>query len=142
MDIIPGMRASSSALTAERIRMEVTAQNIANALTRRGPDGKPYERQQVVFQSVLDKHSRGSGSSPRTGAPTQNLVVARIEKDPRPPRLVPDPAHPGLLVAEPVISIHEEMVDYIAASRAYEANLAMVRSARTLAIQTMNIGKR
>lgn len=134
-----GIESSSSALAAERVRMEVITQNIANVNTTRGLDGKPFQRQQVIFQSVLDQAS-GIGGGP------QKLEVARIEKDQRPPRLVFDPWHPDAnadgMVAYPNISIHEEMVDYIVASRAYEANLAVVKNARSMALQTLAIGKR
>jgi flagellar basal-body rod protein FlgC len=134
-----GIESSASALSAERVRMEVITQNIANANTTRGLDGKPFQRQQVVFQSVLDKASG-------VGTGTQRVEVSRIEKDQRPPRLVYDPFHPDAnadgMVAYPDISIHQEMVDYIVASRAYEANLAVVKNARSMALQTLAIGKR
>ena len=74
------------------------------------------------------------------------MRVARIQKDERPFRLVHLPGHPDAdasgMVAMPNVNIHEEMADLIAASRAFEANLAVVRNARTLAMQTLAIGKR
>jgi flagellar basal-body rod protein FlgC len=74
------------------------------------------------------------------------VQVARIEKDLRPPRLIFNPGHPEAnpqgMVAVPNISIHEEMADLIASSRAYEANLAVAKNARALALQTLSIGKR
>jgi flagellar basal-body rod protein FlgC len=74
------------------------------------------------------------------------VEVARIDKDNRPPRLVFNPGHPDAdaegMVALPNINIHEEMADLIAASRAFEANLAVVKNARSMALQTMQIGKR
>jgi flagellar basal-body rod protein FlgC len=136
---LTGIESSASALSAERVRMEVITQNIANVHTTRGVDGLPYQRQQVIFQSVLN-HAQAIGGGPN------KVEVTRIEKDQRPPRLVFQPNHPDAnadgMVAYPDISIHQEMADYIVSSRAYEANLAVVKNARTMAFQTLAIGKR
>jgi len=136
---LTGIDSSSSALAAERVRMEVITQNIANANTTHGIDGKPYQRQQVVFEQVLQGVQSGA-----TGP--QKVEIARIEKDVRPPRLVFNPGHPDAdadgMVSVPNINIHEEMADLIAASRAFEANLAVVKNARAMALQTLSIGKR
>lgn len=142
MNILTGINATSSALEAERIRMEVISQNIVNAEVSRMPDGKPYQRQQVVFETLLDQQTGAAGNSiGETG-----IQVARIEKDQRAPRLVFNPGHKDAdgngMVAMPNINIHEEMADLITASRAFEANLAVVRNARTMALQTLSIGKR
>ncbi len=139
INLLSGIHSTSSALNAERIRMQVISQNIANANTTRGPDGKPYAREQVVFETLLGQQ-RASGSA------EQGVQVSRIEKDTRPPRLVFNPSHPEAdtngMVAMPNINIHEEMVDMIASSRAFEANLAVVKNARNMALQTLSIGKR
>lgn len=141
LDLLPGIQSTASALTAERIRMDVIAQNLANINTTRGLDGKPYQRQRVVFETVL---AARLGSD--AGVPPQPVRVARIEPDPRPPKLVHDPGHPDAnaegFVALPDINLHEEMVDLIVASRAFEANLAVLKNARTMALQTLSIGKR
>lgn len=141
INIIPGIDSTAAALNAERIRMDVVSENIANINTTRGLDGKPYQRQQVVFESVLaaQQNSDVSGAAPQT------VQVARIEKDPRPPVMVYNPNHPDAdakgMVAMPDINIHEEMVDMIASSRAFEANLAVVKNARTMAMEALSIGK-
>ncbi len=142
INVLTGINASSSALEAERIRMEVISQNIANAEVTRMPDGKPYQRQQVVFETLLNQQTNAAGTSPgETG-----IQVARIEKDQRAPRMVFNPGHVDAdangMVAMPNINIHEEMADLINASRVFEANLAVVRNARTMALQTLSIGKR
>jgi flagellar basal-body rod protein FlgC len=142
INVLTGISSTSSALEAERIRMEVISQNIANANTTRGADGLPYQRQQVVFETLLNQQSGGAfGAAAPTG-----VQIARIEKDPRPPRLVFDPGHKdadaGGMVALPDINIHEEMADLITAQRAFEANLAVVRNAKAMAMQTLAIGKR
>jgi len=124
------------------VRLEVIAQNIANANTTRGADGRPYQRQQVVFQDVLDGQMNTSAPG---GIAASRVEIAAIQKDPRPPRLVYDPGHPDAdaegMVAVPDISIHEEMADLLTASRAFEANLAVVKNARAMAMQTLSIGK-
>jgi flagellar basal-body rod protein FlgC len=141
INFITGLDSTSSALHAERVRMAIASQNIANANTSKGIDGKPYQRQQVVFESVM-----AAKESAYNGNDAQKVQVARIEKDERPPRMVPMPGHPDAdangMVAMPNINIHEEMADMIVSSRAYEANLAVVRNARSMAMQTLNIGKR
>jgi flagellar basal-body rod protein FlgC len=142
IDFLPGIRSTSSALEAERFRMEIISQNIAHANTTRGMDGKPYQRQQVIFQSILNEQQRAGSST----SAAQSVQVSRVEKDPRPPRLIFNPGHPEAdadgMLAVPNINIHEEMADLIVASRAYEANLAVARSVRTLAAQTLSIGRR
>jgi len=120
--------------------MDVISDNIANVNTTKGIDGKPYQRQQVEFESVLNaQQNSGGGLAPET---TQ---VVRISKDTRPPRLVYNPSHPDAnaegMVAMPDINIHEEMVDMIASSRSYEANLAVVKNARAMAMEDLSIGK-
>ncbi len=135
---LTGINSTASALSAERLRMDVITQNIANANTTRGVDGQPYQRQRVVFETLLNQ-AQGIG----TGA--QGVAVARIEKDQRPPRLLFCPNHPEAnaegFVTVPNINIHEEMADMIIASRAYEANLSVVKNSRTLAMKTFEIGK-
>ncbi len=143
MNVLTGISSSSSALNAERIRLEVIAQNIANANTTRGANGLPYQRQQVVFQAALaDAQNRQNGG----GLQTQTVQVAKIQSDNRPPRSVYIPGHPDAdangMVSMPDINTYEEMADYLTASRAYEANLAVVKNARNMALQTLSIGKR
>src|SRR5215510_2079976 len=142
INLLTGINNTTSALTAERVRMDVISQNIANANTTRDLNGKPYQRQQVVFETVLNHQRQLDGSITGEGG----LRIARIEMDQRPARLVFNPGHPDAdengLVAIPNINIHEEMADLMVSSRAYEANLAVVRSARAMALQTLAIGKR
>jgi flagellar basal-body rod protein FlgC len=142
INFITGIESTSAALQAERVRMAVASQNIANANTTRGLDGLPYQRQSVVFESVLAREQLGgSGTEP------SKVQIARIEKDQNGPRMVYNPGHPDAdpvsgMVAMPNVNIHEEMADMIVSSRAYEANLAVVRNARAMALQTLEIGKR
>jgi len=138
--ILSGIQSTTAALDAERTRLDVISENIANAHTTRSPDGKPYQRQVVVFESTLQQ---AIDSSKQSQTPT--LHVARIEKDPRPPVMVYEPGHPDAdaqgMVAMPNINLHEEMADMIAASRAFEANLAVIKNSRSMAMATLAIGR-
>ena len=143
MDLIPGLQSSASALHAERIRMEVISQNIANANTTKAEDGEPYRRQLVHFDAILRKQM-----GQKADLPSNNLSevrASRIIEDSRPFREVHQPGHPDAdgngIVKYPNVHIHEEMADLISASRAYEANMSVIRTSRTLAMQTINMGK-
>src|SRR5258708_27394369 len=140
VQILSGIQSTTAALEAERTRLDVIAENIANAHTTRGPDGKPYQRQVVVFESALQQALGGERQSQ-----TPTLQVARIDKDPRPPIMTYEPGHPDAdangMVAMPNININEEMADMIAASRTFEANLAVVKNSRAMAMQTLTIGR-
>ena len=139
IDLLTGIQSTAAALNAEHTRLDVISENIANANTTHGLDGKPYQRQQVVFENVLNSQT---GDLANSG----EVQVARVEKDQREARLIYNPGHPDAnkdgMVAMPNINIHEEMADLITSSRAFEANLAVVKNARQMALQTLSIGKR
>jgi flagellar basal-body rod protein FlgC len=140
ISLLSGVDSTASALNAEQTRMDIISENIANVNTTKGLDGKPYQRQQVVFESVLKAQQDASA-----GAMPQTTQIVRIAKDTSPPRMVYNPSHPEAnaqgMVAMPNIDIHEEMVDMIASSRSYEANLAVIKNARSMAMQDLSIGK-
>ncbi len=141
INLLSGIESTASALNAERIRMDVVSENIANVNTTKGLDGKPYQRHQVSFESVMSQQN----SDNPLGGGAQSVQIARIAADPRPPMLVYNPSHPDAddkgMVAMPNINIHEEMVDMIASSRSYEANLAVAKNAHNMAMQDLSIGK-
>lgn len=142
IQFIPGLPSTSAALDAERTRLGVIAQNIANANTTRGVDGRPYQRQQVVFQSVLQAaQGKAGGTSASAGIPR----VSRIQNDPRPGQAVYAPGHPDAdangMVQLPNVNVYEEMADMIAASRTYDANVAVFKNGRSMAMQALSIGK-
>jgi flagellar basal-body rod protein FlgC len=137
---LTGVQNTAAALTAEQTRLDVISQNIANANTAHGVDGKPYQRQVVVFESALQNATSSDGS---VAMPA--VQVAKIEKDNTPPIKVYEPGNPDAdsngMVAMPNININEEMADLISASRSYEANLAVVKNAHSMAMETLAIGK-
>ena len=138
---LSGIQNTVAALDAERTRLDVIAENIANANTTHGIDGKPYQRKVVVFENALQQ-AMGSGGN---GSITTQLRVARIEKDTRPPIEIYEPGNPDAdargMVATPNINVHEEMADLISASHAFEANLAVIKNERSMAMQSLSIGK-
>lgn len=137
---LTGVENTAAALSAEQTRLDVISENIANANTTHGVDGKPYQRQVVVFESALQQ---AMGSDGNVQMPA--IHVARVEKDTTPPIKVYDPGNPEAdsngMISEPNIDINEEMADLISASRTYEANLAVVKNAHTMAMETLSIGK-
>ena len=140
IQVIPGIQNTSAALDAEQTRLDVISENIANVNTTHGVDGKPYQRQVVVFESALQQAMGSDGSLQMSP-----LQVSKIEKDNRPALQVYDPGNPDAdsdgMVSMPNINVNEEMADLISASRAYEANLAVAKNAHTMAMETLSIGK-
>ena len=139
IELIPSIQSTRSALDAERTRIEIVSQNLANANVTRSIDGQPYKRKQVVFETLVNN----AGTNANSGS---TIRVSRVESDNRPFRAVFKPDHPDAdargYVRYPNVNVHEEMVDLIASSRAFEANIAVVKNARQLAQQAMAIGKR
>jgi flagellar basal-body rod protein FlgC len=147
MGLFDALDASGSALSAERLRMDVTAENLANAQTTRTADGGPYRRKEVVLQEVAKgggfagnlKAAMGAGSSGRPSG----VEVAGIAEDSTPNKMVYDPGHPDAdangYVAMPNVDSVTEMVDLISASRAYEANVTALQSAKTMFSKTLEI---
>jgi len=139
MNLISGIDVSASALTAQKTRLDVVAQNIANAQTTRTANGTPYQRQVVSFETEL---LRNQGI---TGAGLQSVRVAQVTTDRSPGQQVYNPQHPDAtpegLVTMPNVNLSQEMVDLITASRTYEANLSVVKNARQMALRTLEIGK-
>jgi len=140
MNLISGIDVTSGALNAQKTRLDIVAQNIANAQTTRGPDGTPYQRKIVSFESELVRRGGSVG-----GPSLQSVRVGSITADRTPGQQVFNPQHPDAgadgLVTMPNVNMSYEMVDLITASRAYEANLSVVKNAKQMAMRTLEIGK-
>jgi flagellar basal-body rod protein FlgC len=139
MNLISGIDITASALNAQKTRLDIIAQNIANAQTTRTPVGGPYKRQLVSFQTEL---LRQTGE----GQPTLNGVqVSSITADPSPGERIYNPQHPDAdsqgIVTMPNVNLAYEMVDLITATRAYEANLSVAKNGREMADRTLRIGQ-
>lgn len=141
MNIISGIDVTAGALNAQKTRLDIVAQNIANAHTTRGPDGQPYQRKMVSFESELIRSTGGAG----TGPALQGVRVGAITDDKSKGERVYDPQHPDAsadgYVQMPNVNMAFEMVDLMTASRAYEANLSVVKNARQMALRALEIGK-
>ncbi len=143
MSLFDAIDTAASGLSAERMRMDVTAENLANAQTTRGADGQPYRRKVVTleqagdgFGATLDGALKGNGA----GA---GVRVAGITQDATPNRLVYDPGHPDAdargYVSMPNVQPVTEMVDLISASRGYEANVTVMQTAKQMFAKTLDI---
>lgn len=138
MNLISGIDVTAGALNAQKTRLDIVAQNIANAETTRTPEGGPYQRQVVSFETELVRQQAG-------GIPLQTVKVGSISADPTPGQQVYNPQHPDAgadgMVTMPNVNLAYEMVDLITASRAYEANLSVVKNAKEMAEKALMIGK-
>ena len=153
MSMFGGIDASASGLTAERLRMDVISNNIANANTTRTAEGGAYKRRYVVFEPREQSNGFASmlsgelaGSQKPAGRRTGDGVRAvRIEEDRTQGPLVFDPGNPDAnadgYVERPNVNVVAEMVDMITASRAYEANVTAINAAKSLAMKALDIGK-
>jgi flagellar basal-body rod protein FlgC len=150
MSMFGALDISASGLSAERMRMDVTAENLANAQTTRGPNGGPYRRKDVVLQTAGGDGfgaalSAAAGSVP--GAPRSQqaggVQVTGIVEDQSAPRRIYDPGHPDAdaqgYVSMPNVNPVTEMVDLISASRAYEANVTAMQTAKQMFTKTFDL---
>jgi len=142
------LNVSATGLTAERLRMDVTAENLANAQTTRGADGQPYRRKEVVLAEVQSggfgsQLAKAIGAGSGAGSQPGGVEVAGITQDQTPGKLVYDPGHPDAdakgYVRMPNVDTVAEMVDLISASRAYEANVTAMNSAKQMFSKTLDL---
>ncbi len=142
MDLFRNFDISASALTAERLRMDLISNNIANANTTRTKEGGPYTRKVPVFMEVIDEVMNADGKMVSRPA---GVKVVRIKPDENPPKLVYDPSHPDAnvdgYVLYPDINPVVEMVNLISASRSYEANVTAFNSAKDMYRAALDIGR-
>ncbi|MFH1068588.1 MAG: flagellar basal body rod protein FlgC [Candidatus Glassbacteria bacterium] len=158
--IFSSLNISATGLSAQRQRMDTIAQNIANAETTRTEKGGPYRRKLVITReapvTVFPKYIENkiklepTSRSHFKDEPVRGQMpvpsgteVADIPEDPAPPRLVYDPTHPDAnaqgYVAKPNISVINEMVDLISASRAYEANITALNASKDMTKKALEI---
>lgn len=120
---------AGSAMTAQSMRLNVVASNMANADSVTGSDGQPYRAKQVIFQAQ----------------PLGGVNVTRVIDDPSPMKIVYDPQNPYAdaqgYVTMPNVDVVEEMTNMISASRSYQANVEMMNTAKTLLQRTLTLGQ-
>jgi len=139
MDIFTSLDISASALKAQRIRLNTISSNMANVETTSTPEGGPYKKKSVYFQTKPIAFKEEMDNSIR------GVEVTKIIEDETEPRKIYDPSHPDAAedgyVAMPNISVLKEMVDMMSATRAYEANTTVIKSAKRMALKALEIGR-
>ena len=144
MSLLDSMNLVGSALTAERFRMDIALQNMANADMTRTADGEPYRRKQVVFRErgLTFQDALNTETAKVKGGGVRVTEVVESQRDFIP---VYDPTHPHAneegYVMMPNVNRTEERIDLMAASNAYEANLTALKLVQNLALKALEIGK-
>lgn len=146
---LSGLDISASALTAQRLRMDVIASNIANADVTRGQlvngEWVPYQRKMVVMESKAASPFQQQLNKAVHSEAERGVKVTRIINDPTPPKLVYNPTHPDAdvngYVRLPNVDTLKEMVDMISATRSYEANVTALNATKAMYIKALEIGK-
>ncbi len=145
MDFSTGMRITSSGMTANRMRMNSIASNIANVNTTRTPEGGPYRRKDVVFEAIPDQKSFGQILTKPEDVAKQRVQVADVQVDMKAPIMKYDPNHVDAndegYVAYPNIDLMSEMTNMIQATRAYEANVSAMGAIKDMALTSLEIGR-
>jgi flagellar basal-body rod protein FlgC len=148
MSFWQSLRIGSSGLTAQRLRLDLISNNIANAQTTRTARGGPYQRQEVVFMPEGVNASLPQPVAARRGGLDSlqgGVQVAEIITDPTAGPRVYDPTHPDAdangYVNYPNVDITVEMTNMLSATRSYEANLTAVEAVKRMALKALEIGK-
>jgi flagellar basal-body rod protein FlgC len=149
MSFFDAIGIAASGLTAERVRMDVTSENLANADTTQGANGQPYQRQEVVLSQVGGGFSAALSGAMGTAAGNAPVVggveVGGIVNDPTPDQSVYDPGNPAAnaqgYVKMPNVSPVNEMVDMIDESRSYQSDITAMDTAKTMFEKTLDLLK-
>ncbi|MBC7461820.1 MAG: flagellar basal body rod protein FlgC [Thermoleophilia bacterium] len=143
MGMFDSMHISASGLAAERLRMDVISENLANVNSTRGPDGKPYRRHEVIFKASDNVPGTSSASGAGDSSRLHGVEAVAIVEDPSELRAVHDPSNPDAdengYVYYPNVNPVTEMVDMMTATRAYEANVTAMNAAKNMALKALDI---
>ncbi|MGD0839193.1 MAG: flagellar basal body rod protein FlgC [Polyangia bacterium] len=142
MDFLTALHVSGSGLSAERTRVNLASSNLANAETTRGPNGKPYQRLDPVFEAI---HMAGQNEAPTVGQAPLGVEVSQIVADQTPGKMVYSPDHPDAdadgFVTLPNVNPIAEIVNLLSASRAFEANATAIETLKQMASRGLDIAK-
>lgn len=152
MGIFSSINIAASGLSAQRTRLDVISNNIANVDTTRTTEGGPFRRSRVIFRPKVQEPYWRSPFLPQKldNGLGKGVRIVEIDKDlDADPRLVYDPTHPDAIktgpqkgyVEMPNVNIVEEMVDMISASRSYEANVAVINGSKSMFTKALEIGR-
>lgn len=145
MDFLSSLNISGSGLTAQKLRMDVISQNIANAEVTRTENGDPYRRKMVVLSSINGGSSFREALDRATKVKTSGVQVQSVIEDQS--ALVPvyNPNHPDAdeegYVMLPNVNTAQEMIDMLGASRAYEANITAFNATKSMVLKALEIGR-
>jgi len=144
MSLLNVFEIAGSAMSAQSQRLNAVASNLANADSVTSSNGQPYRAKQVVFSALPIAGSAGAGSNAATSA-ASGVVVTSVIEDASPAKRVYDPKHAMAdaqgYVTTSNVNVVEEMVNMIAASRAYQNNIEMLNTAKTLMLKTLTLGQ-
>ncbi|MBL4775047.1 MAG: flagellar basal body rod protein FlgC [Mariprofundus sp.] len=143
-DLLASMHISAAGMSAQRTRMDIVAENIANAESTRTNEGGPYRRRQVIFQAIAPKQDFSNVfNSAFQSDQHQSVKAAYISQDKKPFREVYDPSHPDAnaqgLVKMPNVNPVEEMVDMNAAARSFEANVTTLEASKRMFLKSLEL---
>lgn len=137
---------SSTALTAEKTRIDIIAKNMANANTTRATGGLPYRRQVPVFKEFGASSFEKMLKAKMNKSTLKGVKITKIAEDPSPYKTVFDPGHPDAdekgYVRMPNVDIVKEMVDMISAQRAYDSNVTAINTVKAMMNRALDIGAR
>ena len=143
MSLFQLLSVSESGMTAQRARAEVIVENLANAETTRTPDGGPYKRKQVLFNTQPQASPFSAVFQTELSDASLGVGISDVVEDERPPDMRYDPGHPHAnqdgYVAFPRISPAEEMVDLLGASRGYQANVAAISAVKDMLSKSIDL---
>lgn len=149
MGLTSSIRTAASGLTAQRLRMDIISNNLANSNTTRTPDGTPYQRQTPVFAPVLQARTLFSlasfGGATAGEDPAGGVRVVAVTQDTRQGKLSYEPGHPDAnadgYVEYPNVNVVAEMADMISATRSYEANVTALGAVKNMALKALELGR-
>lgn len=145
MDFSTGLRISASGLSAQRMRMNTISSNIANINTTRTPEGGPYRRKDVVFESMPEARNFGELVTMPPNDNLQRVQVTDVISDDKAIDMRYEPDHPDAneqgYVAYPKINLMEEMANMIQSTRGYEANVSAIQASKDMAMSALQIGR-
>jgi flagellar basal-body rod protein FlgC len=145
MGLFDAIGSSASGMQAERVRMDVVSENLANAETTKAANGQPYRRKEVVFQEAGAQGSSFASilAGASGDAQTHGVKVSGIVEDASPLKRIYDPGHPDAdkdgYVTMPNVNTVTEMTDLISSSRSYEANVTAMQTAKTMFSKTLDL---
>jgi flagellar basal-body rod protein FlgC len=149
MGLFDAIEIAGSGLSAERVRMDVTSENLANAQTTRGANGQPYQRQEVELQQLgsagFSAALQGALGTSAPGQAPGGVEVAGIVNDPTPDQQVYDPGSPDAnkqgYVKMPNVNTVTEMVDLIGESRSYQSDVTAMQTAKSMFTDVLGLLK-